>query len=195
MIWCDVEPCFAFHVANAFDGDGGAVILDVIAYATMFASGGSGLDALGRFERWTVDPVTRQVGRRVIDTTPQEFPRIDERRFGQGYRYAYAVATPPDGNPQLVGATKLFKHDLQTGGRLAHDFGEARVPGEFVFVPARAGAGEDEGWLLGLVIDTATDTTELAILDARRFEAAPIATIRLPHRIPPGFHGNWFPAA
>ncbi len=195
VIWCDVEPCFAFHVANAFDGDGGAVILDVIAYATMFASGGSGLDELGRFERWTVDPVTRQVGRRVIDTTPQEFPRIDERRFGQGYRYAYAVATPPDGNPQLVGATKLFKHDLQTGGRLAHDFGEARVPGEFVFVPARAGAGEDEGWLLGLVIDTATDTTELAILDARRFEAAPIATIRLPHRIPPGFHGNWFPAA
>ncbi|WP_416366596.1 carotenoid oxygenase family protein [Sphingomonas aurantiaca] len=29
------------------------------------------------------------------------------------------------------------------------------------------------------------------ILDARKFESGPVATIRLPHRIPPGFHGNW----
>ncbi len=54
IVWCDVEPCFVFHVANAYDGADGQVILDVIAYATMFASAGSGLDALGRFERWTV---------------------------------------------------------------------------------------------------------------------------------------------
>ena len=142
-----------------------------------------------------MNPSTRRVSQRVIDSTPQEFPRIDERRFGQGYRYAYTVSVPPDGNPQLVGATKLYKHDLQTGGRHVHDFGDNRVPGEFVFVPAACDAGEDEGWLMGLVINTADETTEFAILDARSFEAAPVATVRLPHRIPPGFHGNWFPAA
>ncbi len=195
IIWCDVEPCFVFHVANAFDGEDGRVVLDVIAYSTMFASDASGLDALGRFERWTVDPSTRRVDRRVIDPTPQEFPRIDERRFGQGYRYAYTVSVPPDGNTQLVGATRLYKHDLQTGGRRVHDFGDDRVPGEFIFVPAADAAGEDEGWLVGLVINTADETTEFAILDARSFEAPPVATVRLPHRIPPGFHGNWFPAA
>jgi len=97
IVWCDVEPCFVFHVANAFDGEGGQVVLDVIAYATMFASGASGLDALGRFERWTVDPATRRVARRVIDTTPQEFPRIDERRFGRSHRHVYTVSVPPDG--------------------------------------------------------------------------------------------------
>ena len=70
IIWCDVEPCFVFHVANAFDGEDGGVVLDVIAYPTMFVSGDSGLDALGRFERWTVDPVARRVDRRVIDPTP-----------------------------------------------------------------------------------------------------------------------------
>ena len=58
------------------------MVLDVIAYAKMFASDGSGLDALGRLERWTVNPVTRRVGRRVIDGTPQECPRIDKRRCG-----------------------------------------------------------------------------------------------------------------
>ena len=199
IIWCDVEPCFVFHVANAFDceegGEDGRVVLDVVAYPAMFVSDATGLDALGRFERWTVDPSTRRVDRRVIDPAPQEFPRIDERRFGQGYRYAYTVSVPPDGNTQLVGATKIYKHDLQTGGRRVHDFGDDRVPGEFIFVPAADDAREDEGWLVGFVIDTADETTEFAILDAQSFEAAPVATVRLPHRIPPGFHGNWFPAA
>ena len=192
-IWCDVEPCFVFHVGNAFDRDDGRVILDVVAYDTMFASGGSGLDALGRLERWTVDPFARRVERRVIDPTPQEFPRLDERRFGQSYRYAYSVSVPPDGNTQLVGATRIFKHDLETGDRRVHEFGDGHLPGEFVFVPRAADAGEDEGWLFGFVIDVEAEATDLAILDAQAFEAPPLATVRLPHRIPPGFHGNWFP--
>jgi 8'-apo-carotenoid 13,14-cleaving dioxygenase len=28
-------------------------------------------------------------------------------------------------------------------------------------------------------------------LDAANFEGAPQAVIHIPHRIPPGFHGNW----
>ena len=195
IVWCELEPCFVFHMANAFDNADGQVILDVIAYDTMFASGASGLDALGRLERWTVNPATRRISRRVVDPTPQEFPRIDERRVGQSCRYLYTVSVPPDGNTQLVGATRLYKHDFETGCRLVHEFGDERVPGEFVFVPAAVDAEEDEGWLLGLVINTADETTDLVILDARSFEAAPVATVRLPHRIPPGFHGNWFPDA
>ncbi len=192
IIWCDVEPCFVFHVANAYDRDDGTIVLDVVAYDTMFASGGSGLDALGRLERWTLDPGTRRVARRVVDPMPQEFPRIDERRFGQAHRFIYGVSVPPDADPQLRGATRIYKHDVESGERQVYNFGDDRVPGEFVFVPASPTSGEDEGWLLGLVIDTAADTTDLAILDARSFEAGPVASVRLPHRIPPGFHGNWF---
>jgi 8'-apo-carotenoid 13,14-cleaving dioxygenase len=36
--------------------------------------------------------------------------------------------------------------------------------------------------------------TDFTVLDARAFDAPPLARIRLGHRIPPGFHGNWFPA-
>ena len=192
IIWCDVEQCFVFHVANAFDNAEGKVILDVIAYTTMFASGATGLDSLGRLERWTIDPDLSRIERHVIDDTPQEFPRIDDRRVAQAYRYLYTVSVPPDGNTQLVGATRIFKHDLVTGQRLVHEFGDDRVPGEFLFVPAHEAAAEDEGWLLGLVINTADDTTDLVVLDARSFEADPVASIHLPHRIPPGFHANWF---
>jgi carotenoid cleavage dioxygenase len=193
IIWCDLDPCFVFHVANAHDTDDQTVILDVIAYDTMFASQQNALDAIGRLERWTIDPATRRISRRTLDKTPQEFPRIDERRFGQPYRHLYTVAVPLDGNPQLTGATRLYKHDLHTGALQTRDFGDGHIPGEFVFVPSAPDAAEDEGWLLGYVIDVAADITDFVILDAQDIEAPPLATIHLPHRIPPGFHGNWFP--
>jgi 8'-apo-carotenoid 13,14-cleaving dioxygenase len=193
IAWCAVEPCFVFHVANAYDDAHGRVVLDVIAYATVFDAADGGFDAPGRLERWTADPATGRVDRRVIDPAAQEFPRIDERRFGQPHRFVYTGSVPADGNTQLVGATQIYKHDLATGERRVHDFGADRVPGEFVLVPAGPEAGEDEGWLVGLVIDTARDTTDFTVLDARAFEVPPVATVHLGHRIPPGFHGNWFP--
>ena len=41
------------------------------------------------------------------------------------------------------------------------------------------------------VIDTEAKTTDLVILDARNFEGEPQASIRIPHIVPPGFHGAW----
>jgi carotenoid cleavage dioxygenase len=90
--------------------------------------------------------------------------------------------------------TGLFKHDLERGVRQFQDFGGNRHPCEFVFVPAHAQAEEDEGWLMGFVIDANACTTDLVILDARKFEGTPQASIRIPHVVPPGFHGNWLQA-
>ena len=191
-IWCDVDPAYVFHVANAYDTPDGRVVLDVCAYHTMFADSPRGPDAVSRgFERWTVDPVARHVSTRTIDPGPQEFPRTDERRFGQPYRYAFTLAFSGDPGEQVVGATRLYRHDLEAGTRQVHDFGAGRYPGEFVFVPASAEAAEGEGWLVGLVIDAPAEQTDLVILDAQAFEAAPVASVRIPHRVPPGFHGNW----
>jgi 8'-apo-carotenoid 13,14-cleaving dioxygenase len=190
IIWCAVEPCYVFHVANAFDRADGTVVLDVVAHETMFAESEAGPDSkASAFERWTIDPEAKRVVRTVIDRDPQEFPRPDERRFGRPYRYAYCMALPV--REEFVGATRLYKHDLETGTRQVHEFGPNRFPGEFVFVPAHADAAEDEGWLIGLVIDMNDETTELAILDARNFAGAPQALVKIPHRVPPGFHGNW----
>ena len=192
VVWCDVEPAYVFHVANAYDAPDGSVVMDVVAYASMFAESLGGPDAVGHFERWTIDPVARTVARRVIDADGQEFPRPDERRFGRPYRYAYTMAVPA--NAFAIADTRLYKHDLEAGTRETHDFGPGRHPGEFVFVPASADAAEDEGWLIGLVIDLPNETTDLVILDAGNFEGVPVASIRIPHRVPPGFHGNWIGA-
>ena len=192
VIWCPVDPCYVFHVANAFDAEDGTVVMDVCAYASMFEDGRQGPNgqALG-LERWTIDPAARTVARHTIDAAPQEFPRPDERRFAQPYRYLYTMALPETEQDAFIGATWLYKHDLAAGTRAEHDFGIGRYPGEFVFVPARDDAAEDEGWLIGLVVDLPHETTDLVILDAQRFAGDPVASVRIPHRVPPGFHGNW----
>ncbi|MGY4399126.1 carotenoid cleavage dioxygenase-like enzyme [Sphingomonas sp. UYAg733] len=190
-IWVDVDPCYIFHVANAFDLPDGRVVMDAVVYDTMFADSTLGPDAMSRgLERWTIDPATGTVERRTIDATPQEFPRPDERRFGQPYRYAYTLGLPKH-DESFIGESFILKHDLETGIREVHDFGEGRYPGEFVFVPAGVDAGEDEGWLVGLVVDLPHQTTDLVIIDARSFAGEPVASVHLPHRVPPGFHGNW----
>ncbi len=192
IIWCPVPPCYAFHVANAYDDADGQVVLDLCVYDTMFDGAATGPDTPSRgLHRWTIDPATRRVDRRIIDAAPKEFPRPDERYFGQPYRHVWSVALPTTAAARFVGATVLYAHDLVTGSRQTHDFGSGRHPGEFVFVPETATSPEGEGWLIGFVIDMNTDTTDLVILDARRFAQAPVATVHLPHRVPPGFHGNW----
>ena len=194
VIWCDVDPCYVFHVANSYEDAEGRVIVDSAVYETMFSEGPEGPNgkALG-FERWTIDPKARKVARQTIDAAAQEFPRPDERFFGQPYRYAWAIGIPADGDAAFLGAQPLYRHDLQTGARQTCDFGPNRVPGEFVFVPRSDDAPEGEGWLMGYVIDTAAQTTDLVILDAANITAPPVASVHIPHRVPPGFHGNWMP--
>ena len=196
IIWCSVDPVYVFHVANSFDADDGTVVVDLCAYKTMFKpAGDGGVDGpagepLG-LERWTINPATRTVSRHTIDATPQEFPRPDERFFGQPYRYAWSMALASSDPENFVGHAPIFAFDLQTGERTVRDLGPAKVPGEFVFVPASADAPEGHGWLMGYVIDTASQTTDLVILDAQDIAAEPVATVHIPCRIPPGFHGNW----
>jgi len=195
IVWCDVDPCYVFHPANAYDLDDGRVVFDACVHDTMFSDGGHDGPSSHRtpFERWTIDPAARRVTRQVVDAAAQEFPRPNEAFTGRPYRYAYAVGLPESGDAAFIGEAPLYKHDLVAGGRQVHDFGPGQVPGEFVFVARAGGTAEDDGWLMGYVIDRARDTTDLVILDAARVEAPPVARITVPQRIPPGFHGNWVP--
>ncbi len=193
--WLAIDPCFVFHTANAYDLPDGGVVLDVVAYDRMFAADNLGPDEQPRgFERWTIDVEAGTVERRTVDPAAQELPVIDDRRTGLPYRYAYALALPERLTETLVGEAPLIKHDLQRGTRQVHDFGAGRIAGEFVFVPAAPDAAEDDGWLIGLVIEADGAGTALEILGAGDMAAPPVATVRIPHRIPPGIHGAWLDA-
>jgi carotenoid cleavage dioxygenase len=195
--WLPLDPCFVFHNANAYDLPDGRLVLDVIVYDRMFATADNlAPDEQPRgLERWTIDPETGTITQTTLDGTPQELPVIDDRRTGRPYRYAYALGLPADLTETLVGEAPLIKHDLEQRSKTVHAFGPGRVAGEFVFVPAAPDAAEDEGWLMGFVTNADGESTALEILDAQDMAAPPVATIRLPHRVPPGIHGAWLPAS
>ncbi|WP_296679746.1 carotenoid oxygenase family protein [Novosphingobium sp.] len=195
IIWCDVDPCYVFHVSNSFEREDGVVVCDMSVHETMFAGGPDGPNGkpLG-MERWLIDPKGSKVERITIDSTPQEFHRPDERFFGQSYRYAWSLGLPHDSDG-FLGEAPIYRYDMETGERQVHDFGPGKVAGEFVFVPRSADAAEGDGWIMGYVIDTAAETTDLVILDASDITKDPVASVHIPHRVPPGFHGNWLPDA
>jgi carotenoid cleavage dioxygenase len=185
--WFEVEPCYVFHPLNAWD-DGGAVVADVARYRELWRED-SGVFDPARLHRWRLDLATGRASEQALDDRAIEFPRVDERRVGLAHRFGWAVASPTS----VVEPNALVKYDLASGKVEAHEFGPGRAPGEGVFVPASAGAGEDEGYVLAYVHDASRDGSELVILDAARFAGRPVARIRLPQRVPFGFHGAWVP--
>lgn len=185
--WFDVEPCYVFHPMNAYD-DGDTVVLDVVRHPKMFDTNLRGpAEGPPTLNRWIVDLADGKVRESRFDDRPQEFPRVDERRVGKRHRFGYAAAT----GDHLAGRAELLKHDLLRGTTTARSFGAGKHVGEFIFQPSTPDATEDDGVLMGFVYDSASDQSELAILDAATMDA--VASIHLPHRVPAGFHGNWIP--
>jgi carotenoid cleavage dioxygenase len=53
---------------------------------------------------------------------------------------------------------------------------------------------EDGGWIVNYVYAADGSESEFVVIDPRNFLGEPVARIRMPRRVPIGFHGNWLPA-
>jgi carotenoid cleavage dioxygenase len=188
--WLEIEPCYVFHPFNAYQQNG-SIVLDVARYPDLWR-GGSATFQVAHPHRFVLDLEAEKVAEQPLDDLAIEFPRVDDRLGGLAHRYGYAVINTRDDGRGLR-LTGLVKYDLATGKSEVHDFGPGRQPGEGVFVPASANAGEEEGYVLAFVYDAARDGSDFVVLDASRFAGPPIATVPLPQRVPFGFHGNWVP--
>jgi carotenoid cleavage oxygenase len=183
------EPCYVFHPMNGYE-DGDTIVLDVVRNPKMFDSDRTGPnEGPPTLDRWTVDLADGKVRESRFDDHAQEFPRIDERLVGKRHRYGY-TATVLEG---IEGGDSLLKHDFERGSTESRSFRPQKALGEFVLHPSSADAAEDDGVLMGYVYDRTTDRSELAIVNA--YTLQDIASIKLPHRVPAGFHGNWVPSA
>ncbi len=186
MRWFEIDPCYVFHVANAHETSsptGDCIVLQAVRYPELWRNDG-GFDASAVLWEWRIDLGAGTVTERQLDDRRVEFPRIDDRLAGLPARYAVSV-----------GDARLVRYDLNSGSAVEHRFGtddEPGGPGEAVFVPSPSGpADETNGWYIAYVYDPTRDGSDLVILDASDFAAAPVARIRLPRRVPYGFHGNW----
>jgi carotenoid cleavage oxygenase len=170
--------------------DGDTIVLDVVRNPKMFDQDRTGPnEGPPTLDRWTVDLADGKVRESRFDDHAQEFPRIDERLITKRHRYGY-TATVLEG---IEGGDSLLKHDFERGSTESRSFGSHKALGEFVFHPSSPDAAEDDGVLMGYVYDRTTERSELAIVDAHSLQD--IASIKLPHRVPAGFHGNWVPSA
>lgn len=196
--WFPAPTCMAWHMLNAHEADGRLHIdlCQQAAPAFPDAEGRPAPDAALRqyLTRWTVDPEGRgEVSARRLSEAVCEYPRMDERRSGLAYRYGFVAALggPGTGDPCH---RALGRYDHQTGEMRLWRAGEGMAVSEPVFVPRRGGSEEGVGHLLATVFDEARNASHLAILDAERIEAGPVARAHLDHRVPAGFHGSFVPA-
>ncbi|HUH70137.1 MAG TPA: carotenoid oxygenase family protein [Mycobacterium sp.] len=199
--WFDIDPCYVFHVANAYDakGDhGNSIALDAVRYPELWRDNAqwhtnNGFGAEGVMWRWTIDLAHGTVHEHQLDDRGAEFPRIDDRRVGLPARYAVTVGSQ-DGVAPVPRGGSLVRYDLDRGTAEEHLFdsdGTPGAPGEAVFVPAGPGADELAGWYLSYVYDPVRNGSDLVIIDASSFTGKPVAHVHLPQRVPHGFHGNW----
>lgn len=191
IVWCEIDPCFAFHPLNSYDLPDGRLVIDICRYDKMFDADRYGpfRDSLAQLERWTVDPMARRVAREVLDERWQEFPRVAGSVLNQQHRYGYTTAIENEDDSFRFGNT--YKFDLEAGTSQEFDHGPGRGAGEPVFVSRSGAEAEDDGWILTVVHDQTRDGSDLVILDAGDLTEPEVARIQLPGRVPNGFHGNW----
>jgi carotenoid cleavage dioxygenase len=186
--WFVAPRCFVFHFLNAYD-DGDWTIVDVVRHPRMFPTDRSGPnEGPPMLARWTLDRSSGRLVETILDERGPEFPRINGAFAGRPYRYAYTAhaSAAHDTGP-------VIKHDLERQSSQVHDYGPGHVTAEPVFVPRPDARAEDDGWILSYVYDAGRDKSDVVILDERDFGGDPVATVRLPVRVPYGFHGGRVP--
>lgn len=194
--WFDINPCFIFHTLNAWES-GDSIVLDACRSSEMWRKAGDMTAAGGRLtlHRFRFDLATGAVREETLDERPLEFPRVADGRVGLPNRFGFLldVSANDDGSPAFKGVVKV---DLETGASQAHSYGAASASSEAVFVPgAGADPGSDEGWLMSYVHDESSGRSEFVVLDASDLSKPALARVKLPRRVPYGFHGSWLPDA
>lgn len=144
-----------------------------------------------RLHRWILDLKGGTVREEVLDDGFGEFPRMDNRILGRPSRYSYSgrLARLP-----TIRFDALVKHDTQTGTRTVYPYPAGCFGGEPTFAPKAQSSGEDDGYVLTFLEDDRNGESALGIFDAQRIEAGPIGRVRLPRRVPTGYHTWWVSA-
>ncbi len=185
----ETDPCHVYHFGNAYE-QGDRIIIDALVskieplMPNRHGKVASDLEGAAYLARWTINLKKCSIHLEYLDKTAGEFPRFDERFNGYAYRHLYMAGQAVPG----ALFDRIVHYDLQNGKHLVHEFGQD-IPTEPVFV-ARS-SEEGDGYILAVVYRAQEDRSDVVILDAQHIDAEPLAMIKIPHRIPFGFHGNF----
>ena len=201
--WFETDPCFMYHVVNAWqEGDDlvhliGCRAVDPLAddpgnTSTVLAPTLGMLRLESYLTRWTFDLRTGSLVHEQLWDVPSEFPRMDNRLSGRPSRYSYHQRFAP---VSTLAFDAVVGHDLLTGVTTPHEYPPGWFGGETVFCPRTGSTGENDGYLVTFVVEEATGRSEVYVLDAQRLEDEPVCRLSVPTRVPSGYHTWWVSAA
>jgi beta,beta-carotene 9',10'-dioxygenase len=187
----ETEACFAFHHVNAYDS-GGEVVVDLCTYPDASIIEDLYLERLregkpvaaAALTRFRLNLAERSVSSQRLTAGDVELPRINYGRCNERpYRYVWGT-----GNGSSGWIERVVKVDTRNGATLSWSQPHCYA-GEPVFVARPDAEHEDEGVLLSVVLDAASGSSFLLVLDAG--DLGEIARAEVPHHIPFGFHGQF----
>ena len=202
--WFECEPCFILHVSNCWE-EGEWIVMDGCRSINPMPDASNDEGALShmlaymRLEannyRWRFNLRTGEVREGDIDDLNTEFNKINQIYQGIKSKYAYHQRIPllAEGGHTLR-FTGLVKYNNETGQYDQWDYGEGVYGSETPFAPVKGATrdnAEDDGYVVSLVTDSNTWKSELQIFDAKDITVGPIARVKIPQRVPVGFHAWW----
>ena len=199
-----IDAFFQWHFLNAYER-GNEIVVDVVRFPDLESNNWFGEliephkmepYVAGELCRVTLDPGARRGDSEPRWAHPCEFPRVapgvESTRHTVGWLAAYGA---PVGKYVDCLPDAVAKIDIETGRDSLWSSGGG-VVSEPIFVPRRGNGSahaEDDGWVLALVYDPASDASNVTVLDARDLSAGPLARAWFDHHVPPTFHGAFAP--
>ncbi|CAA6675406.1 unnamed protein product [Spirodela intermedia] len=196
IMWVDVPECFCFHLWNAWEepATGEVVVIGSCMNPPdkLFnESAGQSLQSV--LTEIRLNPGTGESSRRPIVPPSAhlnlEAGMVNPGRMGRRTRYAYLAIADPW--PKVSGLAKV---DLSSGKVIKFVYGDHRYGGEPNFVPShrQSAEEEDDGHVITFMHDERTSESELLIINAADMRLE--ASVKLPSRVPYGFHGKFINA-
>ncbi|XP_022979981.1 probable carotenoid cleavage dioxygenase 4, chloroplastic [Cucurbita maxima] len=194
MEWFDVPGFNLIHAINAWDEDDAVVLL-----APNILSVEHTLERMdlvhALMEEVRIDLKTGIVTRRPLSTRNLDFGVINPSYIGKKNKFVYAGVGDP--MPKISGVVKLDvsqeeRRDCIVASRI---FGPGCYGGEPFFVPReressdKTALEEDDGYVVSYVHDENFGESKFIVMDAKSPKLEIIAVVKLPRRVPYGFHG------
>ncbi|XP_062150070.1 9-cis-epoxycarotenoid dioxygenase NCED6, chloroplastic [Alnus glutinosa] len=194
--WIDVPNCFCFHLWNAWEEDSETADKTIVIIGSCMSPpdsvfNESEVPIRSELSEIRLNMRTGKSTRRVLVSGMNlEAGQVNRQLLGQKTRYVYLAIAEPW--PKCCGIAKV---DLSTGSVTKYLYGTERFGGEPFYVPKktiRNGSSiddDDEGFIVGFVRDEKRERSEMVIVEASSMKQ--VATVRLPARVPYGFHGTF----
>ncbi|TYJ13340.1 hypothetical protein E1A91_A10G045500v1 [Gossypium mustelinum] len=195
IIWVESPETFCFHLWNAWEEPESDEVVVIGSCMTppdsIFNECDESLKSV--LSEIRLNLKTGESTRRpIISESEQvnlEAGMVNRNHLGRKTRYAYLAIAEPW--PKVSGFAKV---ELFTGEVKKHIYGDKRYGGEPFFLPRNDDpeSAEDDGYILCFVHDEKTWKSELQIVNAMNLQLE--ASIKLPSRVPYGFHGTFIDA-